>query len=302
MTISKINFVKYIIVFLGIALNTDVCAQTSDLGRIEYTFIPQTNSNNSLDRFRGFVNFPIKVNDSGCYLVPGIEFRNMGLDIEDEVPFDTSNLKNFQMFRMSLGYTFKMKNNWRVAVSAGAEIASNFEHQKTKGEDYRFTGAFYLIKDRTSDTLVKADRWVLGLEYTTNAGRPFPLPIINYYKKFDKDWSYTLGIPKMNLKHNLTYKQTLQAFVTVDGFFSNLQNDLPVPTINGLEFADNISMTMILGGLGYEYYFSKHILYYIYGGHSIHNKVRLRDGQWNKVYTINQENTFYFRTGIKFKI
>ncbi|HSJ12579.1 MAG TPA: hypothetical protein VK916_07820, partial [Gillisia sp.] len=49
--------------------------QSTDLARIEYTYFPQTDSDNSFRRFRSFVNFPIKLNENGAYLVPGIEYR-----------------------------------------------------------------------------------------------------------------------------------------------------------------------------------------------------------------------------------
>lgn len=66
--------------------------------------------------------------------------------------------------------------------------------------------------------------------------------------------------------------------------------------------AENISMTMALGGLGYEYYISKHILFYLYGGWSFYNEMRLRDTDLNNLYVLNDENTFYLRSGIKIKI
>ena len=99
------------------------------------------------------------------------------------------------------------------------------------------------------------------------------------------------------------WQQTVQTFITVDGFFSNLQNDLPIH--NGSNFpgmADNISMTVILGGLGYEYFFSQHLLFYFYGGYTGFNEIRLRDGNRETLYKINEENTFYIRSGIKFKL
>lgn len=239
----------------------------------------------------------------GSYLIPGIEYRNIDLDIEDPVPFDIAKLERFQLFRISLGYTFKINPKWRVGLRAGTEIASNFEMRSVTRHDLRFTGAAYLIRDRSSDDIEKPSRLIIGLQYTTNAGRPFPLPIINYYKKFHPDWSYSLGSPKTNLKYSIGKKQAIQGFITLDGLFSNIQNDLIVPGPNNTQkVADNISMTIVLGGLGYEYFFSDHILFYFYGGHTGFNEIRLRDSGRNKVYTLNQDNTFYLRTGFKLKI
>ena len=130
-------------------------AQTTDLARLEYTLIPQANSDNSINRFRGFVNFPIPLEWDGSYLVPGLEYRNVDLDIEDPVPFDIKNVQKFQMFRLSMGYTFKMSEAWRVGMKVGVEIASNFEQRTAKGSDLRFTGAGYFNKRQNPPILLR---------------------------------------------------------------------------------------------------------------------------------------------------
>lgn len=288
---------------IALFIGVNMYAQETDLARIEYTYVPQSNSENSINRFRGFVNFPINMGWEGSYLVPGIEYRNVDLDIEDDVPFDISNLKRFQLFRVSLGYTFKVGQQWRVGLKGGFEIASNFESRSVTRNDVRFTGAGFLINDRSADSIAKPSRLVLGLQYSTNAGRPFPLPIVNYYRKFHPNWSYSVGSPKSNLKYSFSKKQTIQTFITIDGLFSNLQNDLIIPgEDNNQRLADNISMTVVLGGLGYEYFFTDHILFYFYGGYTGFNEIRLRDNNRNNVYTFNQDNTFYIRSGFKLKI
>ena len=66
--------------------------------------------------------------------------------------------------------------------------------------------------------------------------------------------------------------------------------------------ADNISMTVLLSGLGYEYQFTKHLVFYVYAGYTILNDIRLRDANDDDVFTINDKNSFYARSGIKFKI
>ncbi|WP_265198674.1 DUF6268 family outer membrane beta-barrel protein [Aureitalea sp. L0-47] len=278
-------------------------SQTSDIARIEYTFIPQHNSDNSINRFRGFINYPIPLKWGDGYLVPGFEYRNVDLDLESPVPFETENLRKFQTFRMSMGYTYKPSERWRLGFRVGVEIVSNFEQRTARASDLRFTGGGFIIRDRSADSLRKEDRLIIGLQYSTNAGRPFPIPILNYYRKFHPNWSYTVGVPKMNLKHFISRKSAVQSFISIDGFFSNIQNDLPIPNPNGVaQIADNISMTTVMGGLGYEYFFTDHILFYFYGAYTGFNEIRLRDDNRNTLYRINEENTFYLRSGIKLKI
>lgn len=294
---------KHLIVLVCCFIATVSYAQTTDLARIEYTYIPQTNSDNSINRFRAFINFPIELGWEGHYLVPGIEYRNFDLDIKDPVPFDIDELGKFQLFRASLGYTFKLKNNWRFAAKAGAEIASNFSENRIHNNDINFTGAVFMINDKTGDDYEKPSRLIVGLNYSTNAGRPYPLPILNYYKKFHPNWSYSLGSPKTNIKHSLNDKSAIQAFITLDGFYSNIQNNRDVFDEDGAtRSASNISMTSVLGGVGYEYEFTKHLLYYGYFGHTFYHQIRLRDTDRNTLYRLNEENTFYIRTGIKFKL
>ncbi|MEM7186835.1 MAG: DUF6268 family outer membrane beta-barrel protein [Bacteroidota bacterium] len=277
--------------------------QSTDLARVEYTRIPQANSENSVSRFRAFVNFPIELKWEGSYLIAGVEYRNIDFDLEDPVPFNTENLQRLQLFRTTLAYTFKMKKDWRFVGKVGFEVDSNFESSQIRGEDFRFTGSLFFIKDMSGDEIKVPSRFIIGLNYTTNAGRPFPIPLLNYYRKFKPNWSYSLGTPKTNLKHTLGKRHAFQAYITLDGFFSNIQSNLVVPDPKGgTNVASNISMTLVLGGLGYEYYFTKHLLAYVYGGHTVFNEIRLRDSDRNNLYNINNDNTFYLRTGLKFKI
>lgn len=299
---SKVSCVV-LILFLAICSPTTSFAQVTDLARIEYTAIPQANSENSVSRFRALINFPIRLNWEGSYLVVGLEYRNLDLDFKDTVPFSVENLGGFQLFRSSMAYTYKMKNDWRFAGKVGAEINSNLESDKVIREDVNFAGAVFFIRDRSGENVSKPSRLILGLNYTTNAGRPFPLPVINYYQKFLPNWSYSVGTPKSNIKHTIGKKHAVQGLITLDGFFSNIQNNLDILNPDAsITTANNISMTLVLGGLGYEYSFTDHLLFYVYGGHTLFNEIRLRDSKRNDLFKINDKNTLYLRTGIKFKI
>ncbi|MDC7999310.1 DUF6268 family outer membrane beta-barrel protein [Gilvibacter sediminis] len=277
--------------------------QSTDLMRVEWLRIPQVDSDNSLSRFRGFINFPIPLSWEGSYLIPGFEYRHITLDIDDPVPFDTNDATTFEMFRATIAYTFKFKSGWRFGARAGFELASNFESADFLGRDFRFSGSAYMIRDRSEDEVAKPNRWVIGLQYSTNQGRPLPLPIINYYRQFHPSWSYSLGTPKTNIKHMFNAKNSIQAYVSLDGFFSNLQNNRVVTNPDGsTSIADNISMTQVLGGLGYEYNFAKNFYFYLYAAYTLYNELRLRDENRNNVFNLNENNTGYFRTGVKFKI
>lgn len=276
-------------------------AQTTDLARVEYMYVPFSNSNNSVNRFRALAQLPIPLDDEkNKFLVVGFEYRNIGINIEDAVPagFNPDDVSTLHHIEGYVGYTFHVTKNWRLGVRGGARINSNLQG-KIINDDVIYTAAAYMINDMKDASTTKPYRWILGLTYSTTPGRNYPLPLINYYREFHPNWTYTLGVPKTNVRHYLndSHSDALQGFVTLDNFFSNIQKNVVIDD----KVAENISMTIILGGLGYEHFFTEHLLYYAYATHSISNDFRLRDNDRNDVYTINDENTFYFRTGVKFK-
>jgi hypothetical protein len=290
--------------FLVIGVTSVANAQSTDLARIEYTYFPQSDSDNSFRRFRAFLNFPIKLNDNGAYLIPGVEYRNTNLKYEDPAIFDTNELERFHSFTANLGYTFKINELWRFGVAGGLMAASNFETDRFISDDLIYTGAVVFIRSKEDERYIDPVRLILGLSYSTTSGIPFPLPIVNYYKRFDPKWSYTAGVPKSNLQYYFNEKNSVETFVTLDGFFANVQNNFTIAPNNNNTggMAENISMTIVLAGLGYEYNFTDHLSLYLYAGHTVVNDIRLRNSNLDKVYTINDTNSFYGRTGLKFSI
>ena len=281
--------------------------QATDLARVEYTNFPQSNSDNSFSRFKSFLKFPIKLNDSGAYLVPGIQYENVNFQFKDIAPFPVENLEHLKSYAFSLGYTFKMTEDWRFGIEGEVNATSNFETGKLQSEDVEYTGSIYFIKSKDSvEGDIRSWRLILGSRYSTGSSITFPIPIVNYFKRFDEKWSYTLGVPKTNLKYYFNDKHTVQAYVTVDGFYANIQNKFSSagnsPTGLGEKLAQNISMTTVLSGIGYELRFSEYFSFYIYGGHSLINNIRLRDENQDRIYTINDTNSLYGRTGLKFSI
>ena len=296
----------YKIIFLGLLLFSGIGAysQSTDLARIEYTYFPQKNSYNSFRRFRAFAAFPVKLKKEGSYLVPGIEFRNVHFKYDDPEVFNTSVLDRFKSYTATLGYTFKMENDWRFGAEGGLKIASNFSEGHIINDDLIYTGTVIFVKSKEEQLTDNAWRLILGLNYSTTAGFPFPLPIVNYYRRWDEKWSFAIGTPKSNLKYYFNDKHEMQAFVTLDGFFANVQKNFDATPGTGQNdnMVDSISMTIVLSGLGYEYSFTDHLKFYIYGGHTLRNDIRLRDENRDDVYNINETNTFYARSGLKFTI
>ncbi len=299
------TFKCYIILLLAAITTIQVNAQLTDIARVEYTYFPQRGSDNSFKRFRSLINFPIKLNEKGSYLVTGLEYRGVNFDYEDITSFDVSGFDRLRSVEITLGYTFKLKNDWRFAIKSGVMAASNFETSKLIQDDLLYSGAVFLIKDQGDIENKTPWRLILGLQYSTTAGRPFPLPIVNYYRKFHPSWSYAVGVPKTNIKYSINNKNSLQCFATLDGFYANLQENRTVTSTDPLqdnETASNISMLIALAGLGYEHLFTQHLVFYTYVGYTILNDIRLRDADQENVLTVNDKNSSYIRAGLKFKI
>lgn len=291
-----LNKNRFLVILLCFIMGSFGYAQTSDLLRLEYLNIPNPNTKNSISRFRALIQAPLKVSE-GNYVIIGGEYRYIDLTLND-MPFDTEDLNSVQNVEATLGYLHKSKNtDWIYAGKVGARISSNFETKLTS-DDYIYIVTGYAIRDRTDEGKAdKPNRLIFGLEYTTTPGRNFPLPIVNYYREFAPNWTYTLGVPKSNIRYKFDAKNHVQSFITLDNYFANIQGNKVVDD----KVAENISSTQVLLGLGYEHYFTKHLLYYGYAGYTISNDYRLRNNNRDEIYKIEEKNSLYFRTGIKFK-
>ena len=274
-----------------------VMAQLTDIARLEYSFIPKSKSEDQYTRIRALVNYPIKTNED-CYLVIGAEYNRIILNLEDSYPFDRSLIETINVIDLNIGYTFKTSENWRLGLRVNPRVASTLI-DKITFEDVFLNGGVFAINDRTDDeSLRRPYRLVLGLTYNTTTGVPFPLPFVSYYRRVNEDWSFSAGVPKSNIKYFFNEKSMLQTFVSLDGYFAHLQRPL---TINGRQI-DNISLSIAVGGIGYEYFFTKHLVAYAYTGYTFRLNNVLRDANRNEVFKLDDVNAFYLRTGIKFKI
>ena len=288
---------KKLFLFVLLSITFLSNAQLTDLARLEYSFIPKNKSEDQYTRIRALVNYPIKIKED-TYFVIGAEYNRIFLNLNDTYPFDTSFLEKVTIIDLNLAYTHKLNDIWRVAYTASPRLASTL-NEKITSEDLFMNGGIFFIKDRTKITTVrKPYRLILGLTYNTTAGIPFPLPVISYFSEINENWSYTVGVPKMNVKYRFDEKKNLQAFVGLDGYYAHLQS--PV-SIQGKQ-VDNISMSLVVGGLGYEYSLSKYLVLYSYAGYTLRLNNVLRNADRENVFTLDDVNAFYLRTGIKFRL
>jgi len=273
-------------------------AQLNDLARIDFTFIPNKNSDVEYTRSRILINAPIQLKGESKYLFLGFDYSNIHLRFKDEeLPFDRDLLNDFKVLNFNIGYTRPIKNDWRLGVRFQPGISTNHTARKLTVDDIVFSGDLVFIKKFKDE--YKPSRLILGLSYSQNRGYLFPLPFISYYKKFRSDWSYNIGIPKTNLQYHLANKHRLKLFAQLDGFTANVQNGA---LVNDTDVAELINLSLINGGLQYEYHFTDHLLIDIRAAYNFSINNKLKDGDDNTILTIDNDSRSYLRVVLKFKI
>ena len=286
-------------VVLVTVVQSSCYAQLSDIARVDYTYIPESNSSIGYNRIRVLFNAPIKLKKESTYLFLGLDYSNINLKIEDS-SIDNRELSDFQLLDLNIGYTTPLKNNWRIGVRFSPGISSNLSAKEVGFGDIVFSGDLVFIKDEKEGEGVKKPwRLITGLSYSGNRGFPFPLPFISYYKKFHKKWSYNLGIPKTNIQYHVSNRQRLKLLAELDGFTSNLQQGI---ILEDNTIAESINMSLILGSLQYEYHIAKHVEFFAKSSLILSNNVRLRDDNRDNIRELDNSNTIYLRTGIRLKI
>lgn len=293
------NIAKIVIVLLLLFLSNKGNAQLNDLARIDFTYIPNSDSDDvEYSRFKALGNYPFKLKKEGAYLLVGLSYSNIHLRFQDDnLPFDKDLLNDFQLLDVPIGYTQKLKNDWRLGIRFTPGISTNLTANALTFKDVVFSGDVVFIKEKELDGNRKT-RLILGASYSQNRGFLFPLPFISYYRKFHPNWSYNLGVPKTNLQYHFSEKNRLKLYAELDGFTSNLQNGV---SIDGNGIAERINMSLILGGFQYEYHVTNHLQLYARLAYNFSIRNTLRDGN-NTILTVDNNSRGYFRTGIRLKI
>ncbi|CAM4186892.1 DUF6268 family outer membrane beta-barrel protein [Zobellia nedashkovskayae] len=291
-----ITFKLLVVLLMGLG---NCSAQLSDLAKIDYTRLPKGGSEVGYDRLRGVFNYPIKINEDS-YLLVGMDYSKIDLSVDSSVTnFDIAAIEDFQLLDFNLGYTFKMKGDWRFGARFSTGYSSNLV-RKLSVEDAVFAGDVVFINDKRKDSTVsKPYRLILGVSYAENRGIPFPIPFISYYRKFHPNWSYKLGVPKANLQYHVSEKSRLKLIAELDGFTANIQGGL---LVNENEIADKANMSITIAGLRYEYKFTKHLELYFNVSRILSSNAKLKDKDNNTVNSVKKNNIYYLKTGMRFKI
>ena len=284
---------KSVIVFLWLVALVNCCpAQSPDGAKAEYTFIPRNSSSVQTGRLKLVANLPIRLKKERIIFVGG-EYNGYRYSIGDKVPFEDQKLASFQLFDFNMGYSFKWNEDWRFIGVVTPRLMSTFT-DGIKDRDFKVNATAAFFKEKKD--IDRPFKLVLGLTYNTNNNLKFPLPLVYYEKHFSPDWSFTLGVPKSDLKYYLTQKHILLTELLLDGYFVNIQGNIALPNNY---VATDISSTTLVSLIGYQYKFTKLISVYGYVGSTLYQKGGLRDGEGDEVYSLNDKQSIYLRTGFK---
>ena len=108
-----------------------------------------------------------------------------------------------------------------------------------------------------------------------------------------------MGIPRSNFKYHASSKHTFETTLLLDGYFINVQNDILLPDN---QIGSKISLSALVGALGYQYNISKRMALFALFGRSFEQEGKLRDNQRQDVFLLNDEWNLYIRTGFKIGI
>ena len=268
-------------------------AQTPDVFRAEYMILPRNDSGAKLARIKLVANIPIKVSDSSL-LVIGSEYNRLAYDLDrNDISINQQGLNTFHVVDINFGFVRTYSKDWRLIGVLTPRLASTLTNPLENG-DFSINATIGAFRDRPY--LDKPTRLVLGVAYNSAVALRVPLPVVYFEKRFHPSWSYIIGVPKTGMKHHLNKKHMLQTEFILDGYFVNLQNNTALPDAT---FASSISSSAAVVTLGYSYNITKEMSFYGFFGHTIFQLGVLRDDDRNDIFTLNDDPSFYIRTGFR---
>lgn len=270
-------------------------SQTPDIFRLEYMLLPENNADVQLSRVKLVANLPITLKDSSNIIV-GAEYNRIVYDVQRDLGFNNEGFNLLHVVDLNLAYVHKHNSEWRFIGVLTPRLASTLTNPLENG-DFSINVTAGAFRDRRN--IAKPSRLVIGLAYNSSVSLRIPLPIVYYEKQFHPKWTYVVGVPKTAIRVKLKEKNTLQLEFIVDGYFVNLQNNV---LLSGTNLGSSISSSAALVTFGYQYNLNKAMSLYAYAGHTLFQSSVLRDDDRNDVFTLNDEPSFYFRTGFRIGI
>jgi hypothetical protein len=267
-------------------------SQIKDIGGTDFTEFYGKSKDPNFIRNRIWINYPIKLKKKDHFIVTGIKYSKIELKFNYDYGFNTESLKDLHVFEYTIGYTAPLNEKWRFTAQLSPSVASNLK-SGFNSDDLLWSGGILFIRTHNQP---KKSRLTLGLTYNQTIGIPAPLPFVTYFRQINEHLTYTLGVPITKVKYFFNKKTSIESFLTLDGYYANLSNNIKV----GDRLAEKISMTAIITGFGFDKYFGKRFNLFAKTGYTLRNSIRLVENINDKVFDFDVQNSFTLRVGFKF--
>ena len=283
------------LVLIGVVLTFVKSNAQFDLARVDVVHIPKgSNQDFEFNRIRALFNIPVKIKED-THLLFGIDYSIVDVIQIEKLEIDTEPLRDFQSFELNLGFTKKLKKNWRLAAVLKPGVTTNSVKNTAFFREVRISGGLIFLKHEKE---TKKYSLLLGVVYNAFNGFSFPLPFVRYHRIINEHWSYKLGFPKTNLEYTFNNKHSLESYASIDGFNSNLVETVTVT--NGV--VEKFNARVLVAGLRYNFKIRKHLELYLASGYIFTSTIRLRDNNADDLFEVNGDNAIYLRTGVRIKI
>lgn len=260
---------------------------------VESQILPNSEVGTFMKNSVGF-DFPIKNFSSKESISLIGEYQNLNIGyVDEDVPFETYQIDNFQTFSLGLLYNRVLNDGWGFSLKVAPQISSNFDIQEVGNEDIFINGA--LVFDKLNEE--NQSMWTFGVEYDAQNGLNFPIPVIAYTKRIDDQWAYKIGFPDSRLKWSFHDNHNFEAFTTLDGFAGNINDEIEIYKD---DYTGKLKHTYFVGGVGYNFTFLKAFEFNAKAGYSAFNTMEVQDYDSNEIYDFEMINSLYYNFGLKY--
>lgn len=235
---------------------------------------------------------PIKKGQKGIvslsanYSTAYIEYKN-SQDFFDAI-------EDLQSIGVTLGYYRRLKNpKWSFIGRLSPKLNSNFTHG-IQGDDFYISALALWNYSKQRNTTLS-----FGLAYSNTLGFPAPIPVINYWKRFNEKWEMNLGFPRTNITHHVTEKSSMIGYFELQGYNGNISENIVRSDFENQRIAERISYRDIITGLEYRYQVEKFQLK-LNAGYTIDRRFELQNSDNDTAYTFNMENNINVGVGFGF--
>ncbi|WP_422859513.1 DUF6268 family outer membrane beta-barrel protein [Flagellimonas sp. S174] len=264
---------------------------------------------------------PISINYGLLPDLGGTEIQNYGLNLSFAKPikkgvlgarlgyqlfsFDFNSSTNLvslstfeDMHSINTGvfYLRPLKNNWRMVVSVGTTLTSNFGDGISE-EDFVFNAILGFTKrwgegNRFSNLLV-------GAFYGTQFGEPIVFPAVSFSQQLNEHWSYSLGIPVTGLTYRVNAKHSVAILASPQGIFGNNSNEIAVEG-NATLKNTKLQFNGINTRFSYRYLFTKNLAFVGEVGFVPNPTLQILDDENKEIFDFEPESGAYFNLGLRF--